>query len=220
MYPLANAFCRLVCSGPFATSNCLARCQWMDSQNYKANDFCILWSVLFSVPGWFERDTTQAWFTAWCRLLAQETYPELAKSISSMIAEDGTVRENATDAVKTTRQRVETLESRVKGILGGQDGEITLQGGRWCVAVPQSTWLSHMRVCGYLHSDVYAICITQLSWCVAVPQSTWLSHLRVCGYIHSDILLCLCHLYYIALVVCGSTAEYLIIPRDDVWVCT
>ena len=73
-----------------------------------------------------------------CRLLAQETHPDVARSIGASIGEDGTVRESASDAVRTTRQRVGTLEGRVKGILGSQEGEITMQGGRWCLAVPQS----------------------------------------------------------------------------------
>lgn len=65
--------------------------------------------------------------------------PELISEIGYAIEESGKVRESASEKVKQTRNKVRTLEARIRSILKGKvasRGEITEKNGRICLAAP------------------------------------------------------------------------------------
>eukprot|EP00873_Tetraselmis_striata_P044957 jgi/Tetstr1/465221/TSEL_009927.t1 len=59
----------------------------------------------------------------------------LAKAIIAATSDSGHLRDSASPELERARQRVASLEGRVKGILKGYPGEAILHNGRWCVAV-------------------------------------------------------------------------------------
>jgi hypothetical protein len=46
------------------------------------------------------------------------------------------LQDSASEALRTARQRVKTLQARLSSLLKGFGGEVSERGGRMCVALP------------------------------------------------------------------------------------
>ena len=54
-----------------------------------------------------------------------ETHPGIVADIRRAISEEGIVQPNASEKVRQMRQRVSSVEGRLRGILNGHAGEVS-----------------------------------------------------------------------------------------------
>lgn len=80
------------------------------------------------------------------------TFHPVHTQVRSAVDDEGRIVDSASEALAGQRQRVRVLQSRLTSVLRGyQQGEVSEQGGRLCVAMSVGEFLeqeSSMRVVG------------------------------------------------------------------------
>ena len=82
----------------------------------------------------------------------------LSDAMYSAVDEQGEVRDSASDGLRCARAAYSTVERRLRALLGKSSGEITMRGGRLCVALPAGAHVRHLALLIPLHQIVLLRC--------------------------------------------------------------